>query len=258
MDLHRLLLLAGAANLSLACSSVVPLSSESAAQLASSGEIPVVYRRSPAPWVFCPADDGRSTWESGGAMNDEPRARPPLAEAGGAFPFVLASARGSGTFVLASDIWQDYVDDLTKGLRVPPEDPARATARDFLDLASNTQPSIPFRHEAKEVARARRQALAESFGSAPVLVFRTADWYLVGCFQTFAPWFSVDAELLDPSTGKVYWRDSCRGDFPTQWGLSPSVLDANGGAIYGRIIGERAARCSKELLASFSRGRGSP
>jgi hypothetical protein len=59
------------------------------------------------------------------------------------------------------------------------------------------------------VEGADARSLAKTFGSAPILVFETTRWVLVGCWFTYEPWFNVRATLLDLGSGRVLWRDSC-------------------------------------------------
>ena len=252
----RSALLVSAAALGCACAPAIPLSGRDATQLASVPEIAVAYKKSPAPWVYCPGDIGRETWEhGGGSMNWTPDESTGLALQRGVTGYVvLASLEDAARFRAAGDIWQDIQDDWTKSLQVPPDDPARATARDFLALAGRTGPRLPFQGEAVEVVKGSPQTLSERFGSTPVLVFRTSEWLLVGCFFTYSPWFNVQAALVDPGSGRVLWRDTCDGGFPKTWDQSPSSLDANGRALYVRIIDDRADQCSRELFASFERG----
>jgi len=251
----RSALLVGVGWLGCGCASAVQLSSHDALQLQAATDIPVIYTKSPAPWVYCPGDIGRQTWEHAGSSNWTPDESTLLAAGGLGGALVPVSAEGPGTLRPAGGTWDEIVDEWTKSLQVPPEDPARATARDFLALAGTARTRLPFRPDAEELATGQSKTLADRFGSAPVLVFRTSEWLLVGCFFKFAPWFNVQAALLEPGSGRVLWRDSCGGGFPNgAWTASPSELDANGRALYLKVIRQRAGRCSKDLFASFERG----
>lgn len=232
------------------CAGAVPLSSDERGKLESRSNVPVVYEKSEAPWVYCPTDAGRSTWEGAGAMNGSPAQ--PIPSESVREEVLLASAVGPPTFIQVGDFWDLYEEQATESLRVPPEDPAQATARHFLALAGAGKGPMPFRDEASLVEKASPQALAESFGPGPVLILKTSEWMLVGCYSTYSPWFSVRGELLDTSTGNVLWRDSCHGHFPSTFDRGASELAANGGAMYARVIEERATQCSQELFKSIA------
>jgi len=237
------------------CASPVVLSSIDAAHLKSAADIPVVYKRSPAPYVYCPVDDGRATWETQGLNWSPDKSSPPIVggKSGG---IVLASLESSGAVRLAGDTWENIEDDWTKSLQTPPQDPAQTTASDFLALAGTAGARLPFRTAAEELTGSAT-GLSERFGAAPVLLFRTSDWLLVGCFFTYSPWFTVQATIFEPGSGRVLWRDSCESGFPNgSWKMGPSELNANGRALYSRVIRDRAQRCSQELFASFQRGAG--
>jgi len=231
------------------------LSPRDAAELASVPEIPVVYRKAPPPSVFCPGDVGRQTFESPGAMNGNPEPPSPAIADLEAGTVRLVSA-DEGLYRLAGDFWEDYVDDVTKPLQVPPVDPVQATARSFLALAGEGRAPLPFGRDVKEVASARPEELSRLFGTSPVLVFNASEWLLVGCFQTFDPWFNVRAKIVDPATGRVVWRKSCRGGMPSGGNLNVSTLAASGGALYARLIHDRALECSREIFASLESDRG--
>lgn len=255
----RSALLIGAGWLGYACASPVTLSSRDAAQLQAAADIPVAYKQSGAPWVYCPGDIGRQTWEHAGSSNWSPDESAPLAVGGSGGAVVRASAEGAGTFRLAGGTWEEIEDDWTKSLQTPPEDPARATARAFLALTGDARARLPFRRDAEELATVDSKALSARFGAAPVLVFQTSEWLLVGCFFKYSPWFNVQATLLDPGSGRTLWRNSCGGGFPNGgWSAEPGELNAEGRALYVRVILERAERCSKELFASFERDAGNP
>ena len=193
-------------------------------------------------------------------MNWSPDESTGLAARGaGEATVVTASTKGSGMFRLAGDMWEDFEDEWTKSLQTPPEDPARATAREFLALAGSARVRLRFRRDAEEMPTGGPKALAERFGSAPVLVFQTSEWLLVGCFFKFSPWFNVQAVLLDAASGRVLWRNSCASGFPNgSWSAWPSELDADGRALYARVIHDRADQCSKDLFVDFARDGGSP
>jgi len=190
-------------------------------------------------------------------MNGDPgQPGPPTAdlEAG----TVRLAAADGGLYQLAGDFWEDYVADVTKSLQVPPVDPAQATAHSFLALAREGPTPLKFGRDVKEVASARPEELFRLYGASPVLVFATSEWLLVGCFHTFDPWFNVRAKIVDTASGRVVWRKSCRGGSPSGGSLYASTLAANGGALYGRLIRERARECSREIFASLERDRGVP
>jgi len=245
-----------AACVACSCGSVVALSVKDESRLKSSSDIPVVYVKSTAPWVYCPGDLGRATWMEQGAVEEFWMPPGPVASAWRQAAFAPASYGGPGTFVRVGDFWEDYEEQETKPLRIPPEDPARATARRFLAIASAEQNPIPFRTEAAPVPEAYPAVLTKLYGPGPILVFQTSEWVLVGCFSTYSPWFSVQGQLVDTTEGRVLWRASCGGEFPTTFDWHASDLAAHGGARYARIIDERAAQCSRDLFASLALARG--
>ena len=229
------------------CAPAVPLSRDEAARLASAPPIAVLSVRAPPPWVDCPNDEGQKAWEyPGGARRDD----------GGGSPSVkLASASSAPAPVLrASGIWQSIQDQWTEPLQVPPVDPAAATAAQLLARTKAADVRLPLSGAAEEVRKLDRTALRTRFGESPVLVVEAVRWVLVGCFFTYQPWFDVRATLLRPSTGEVLWRDTCDGAYP---GGSPAPasrdeLTAGNGALYARIIQDRAAACAAQLVTALS------
>lgn len=196
-------------------------------------EIPVVYEPSPGPWVNCPTGEGESVWGGpSGALEPPPSA-----------------------IILAGTLWEDFQAQRTAGLMVPPVDPARATAEEFAAAARNAPRPVPFRDHAERIENTEGAALARRFGTVPVLVFRTYRFVLVGCWYTYTPWYDVRATLLQAGSGKVLWRDTCGESFPPgrPAEYSPAELEANGDALYGRVIEDRAQGCARELFGSFDR-----
>jgi hypothetical protein len=153
--------------------------------------------------------------------------------------------------VSTGGIWENWVEDWTRTIRVPPTDPARATAQRFLELSRSVTTGPAWAGPVVEVASPDVTGLRAGFGSRPILVFQVSRWDLVGCFYTWLPWFDVRATLVDPSSGRVLWRQSCgdgpAGDRPSP--ASPSELDAGGRALYSRIIEDRALQCARALAA---------
>ncbi len=212
-----------AVGLAAGCAHAISPTRSDLERLRTSPDIPVVYRPSTSPWVDCSGDIAASTWSRGGGPS--------------------------------SIVWDQYQNQRTASLRrAPPIDPARATGDRFLALLRAAPSPLPFRESAPPAESTDSGALAKRFGPAPVLVFETTRWVLAGCWHTYQPWFNVRATLLDGS-GKVVWRDTCRGLYPpdSSGEASPTELEANGGALYARAIEERAGRCAEELFANFER-----
>jgi hypothetical protein len=177
-----------------------------------------------------------------------------------AAPVVLASAAGPGAIVPAADLWLDIVNEWTRTLReAPPDDPARATARHLSSLARRGVGAVPLADAVSEVGGEAPAALATRFGPGPFLLVETTRWVLVGCFHEFTPWFNIRATLVEAGTGKVLWRDRCGGAYPAgaraHW---PGALEADGKALYARLIADRAAGCAAALLASLERETAAP
>jgi hypothetical protein len=234
------------------CTSSVRLSPADRDRAAAAERIPVVFTVSSAPWVDCPGDEGRMLWEWPGSRLESPYPAPWIqADLSGPPPRELGAA---GWIVPAGDIWEDYMDEWSKALQTPPEDPARATGRRF--LAGVSPGSLPLAAEPEEVPSADPGSLSARFGPKPVLVFHATRWVLVGCFFTFRPWFDVRATLLDLPSGRVLWRAECGGAYPPSAlpRAGPAALDANGRALYRQVIEARASECSTELLGSFGSG----
>ncbi len=224
--------------------------------LREGSDIPVVYRRSPGPWVDCPGDEGEHVWVFGGVAVGW---RPPASwdEGRPAIATAAASSANPGV-LLAGNVWQDFQDEWTASLReAPPDDPARATAAGFLALSLAAPGPVPLRQSPVPVERADPPALAGTFGDGPVLVFETTRWVLVGCWFTYKIWFVVRATLLDAGSGRVLWRDACGGVYPPPSSpeASPSELEARGKALYAGRIEARAGQCARWLYGRFA-GRG--
>jgi hypothetical protein len=227
------------------CTPAVPLGPGDLRQLRAGSEIPVVYHRSPGPWVDCPGDEGEHVWIHGGSA----MASPPVSGIA-----TLASTGGTAGALLAGNVWQDYEDQWTASLReAPPDDAARATADAFLALSREAPGSVPFRQSPVPVESTDMKSLAGTFGPAPILVFETTRWVLVGCWFTYKPWFNVRATLLDLGSGRVLWRDSCGGVYPSPSSAeaSPSELEARGKSLYASMIRARAQQCARSLSARF-------
>jgi hypothetical protein len=230
------------------CAPSVSLAPGDLERLRAGSGTPVVHLVSRAPQVDCPGDWGEQTWSApGGGLGME--SRPPstlrLAEYS---PAARKPVR------LAGSVWQDVQDQRTGSLRrAPPRDPARATGDGFLSLSQKPPRPAPFPETAVPVESVDRRALEGRFGASPVLVFETTRWVLVGCFDTYQPWFSVRATLLDLASGKVLWREACGGLYPPDPSAqaSPAELEANGKALYARMLDVRAEHCAKELFESF-------
>lgn len=207
--------------LGLGCASPVPMARSALGPLQGGREIPVVYRTPSAPWVDCPGNFGVDTWKKDAAL------------------------------------WESVQEQRTASLRKsPPLDPAGATAARFL-LLSRAAPGHPsFRDRPLPTDTVAPQALSSRFGASPVLVFEATRWVLVGCFYTYQPWYDVRATLLDPSSGRVLWRDACGGLYPPEPRVdaTPDELEANGKELYARMMEGRAESCASELLARFDEG----
>ncbi len=214
----RIAALLAATALANGCARSVPLARRELEWLRTISEIPVVYRTSPSPWVDCPGDTGPRAWSRDGN---------------------------------SSTIWDQFQNQRTASLRsAPPTDPARATGDRFLSLLHAAPNPLPVRERPLPAESVDLQTLSRQFGSAPVLVFETTRWVLAGCWYSYQPWFQVRATLLDLASGRVVWRDSCCGLFPPDQSreATPSELEANGKALYARMIEERAGRCASELF----------
>ena len=241
-----------AAVLSFACAPSVRLEPTDLARLRTSAEVPAVHVVSRAPWVDCPGDWGERTWSApDGGLGMHSQSQPAI---------VLSAHTPAVTrpwTIPAGSLWEDVQDQRTKSLRgAPPRDPARATADDFLSLSRAEGAPIRFSESAAPVDRIDRRAIERRFGASTVLVFEATRWVLVGCFFTYQPWFNVRATLVDQTSGRVLWRETCGGAYPPgPWGeASPADLEANGKALYAHMIEARAERCAKELFESFARG----
>jgi hypothetical protein len=232
----RMLALPSVALLVACASAPAPIQEFDLARLQGSPEIPVVHRASPAPVVDCPGNEGERIWTLPGTERDRP---PPLV--------LPASAQGG-------NIWQQFSNQYTESLRrSPPADPAGATGGAFAAAAAGTPAQLPFQPVAAPIDSAAADALLARFGGAPVLLFETTRFVLVGCFYKYQPWFSVRATLLDPS-GAVLWRDACGGLYPPiDYAASAPDLEANGKELYTRLLDYRARGCAQDLVKSFAR-----
>ncbi|MGA8893212.1 MAG: hypothetical protein WB493_16750 [Anaeromyxobacteraceae bacterium] len=221
--------------LGVACAGSVPIARDEAARLSGAAPIPVLWVRTPAPWVDCPADEGKKTWEMPGSARE-----------GSAPPIEFAAAPG-GT-------WDTIQDEWTRTLQVPPVDPAAATAERLVARARAS--STPIALADPEVAPATPDpaALSSRFGAGPVLVVRSPRFVLVGCYFTYRPWFTARAVLVRPSSGEVLWRETCGGTYPD--GDAPPAsrddLEAWGRSLYASILAERADACGARLLGSLA------
>ncbi len=231
-----------------ACLSTVPLAPADAARLGGSPPIPVAWIESPAPAVYCPADEGQKVWEY-------PSSRLETTPSG--VPVVRVSA-GAG-WPAPGGAWQTIQDQWTRSIQVPPVDPAAATARAFVEGQGAAPGGPTWSREVVEVRSARPRDLERWSRSAAVLVFEVVRWDLVGCFFEYKPWFDVRATLVDTASGRVEWRDQCGEGPPDRWpkGAAPAELSANDGALYARIIEARATQCANTLGARL-RGVGPP
>ncbi len=242
--------LLAAAVVGMACASSISLTSGDLERLRASSGVPVVHLVSRAPWVDCPGDWGERTWSApGGGLGMGSRSPSAVLLAGYA-PAANELVR------LAGSTWEDVQDGRTQSLRKsPPRDPARATGDDFLSLSLAGPHPVPFREDAVPVDSVGRRALESRFGTSPVLVFEATRWVLVGCFYDYQPWFNVRATLLELGSGKVMWRDTCGRMYPPDGfaQASPAELEANGKALYARMMEARAERCAEELFSSFDR-----
>lgn len=237
-----------AAVVATACASAIPLDVASAGRLRSASSIAVAWVASGEPRVECPSDEGVKTWEFPGS-----RLEPPAGPAGPVRLVSFATPAAWPALRAPGGTWATIVGEWTESLRVPPVDPALATARAFL------------RYE-----RARPGGLA--WGAAPVqardvgspvsgskadlvLLVEARRFSLLGCYFRFSPWFDARATLLDTSTDRVLWRDACDDDVgpgagPEAW---PSDLTADGGALYARTIEARAEACAGHLSRALHR-----
>jgi len=211
------LALAGAFLSLVGCRGPVALAHADRAQLEALPAIPVVYRRSPAPGVDCSMDVNYET-----------------------------------------DVSCQIADQITASLRdSSPVDPAQATAVSFLDLIRDEQQRPRFGGKVHLAHRADLLAERGRTGLAPVLLFETTRWSLVGSFYSYRPSIIVRATLLNRSNGTVLWRDACANLIPPpSWRKEATVaeLSANGKALYRSMIDDEARRCAGELLADYSAG----
>lgn len=232
------------------CAPTVTLAPGDLERLRAGSGTPVVHLVSRAPGVDCPGDWGEQTWSApGGGLGMESRP-PSTLRLAGYRPATRNPVR------LAGSLWEDVQDQRTESLRkAPPRDPARATGDSFLSLSQRAPHPAPFRETVTPVESVDRRALEKQFGAPPVLFFETTRWVLVGCFDSYQPWFSVRATLLDLGSGKVLWREACGGLYPPDpfAQASPAELEANGKALYARMLDVRAERCARELFNSFAR-----
>jgi hypothetical protein len=239
---------AAALLLAAACTPAVPLSRDEGARLAAAPEVPVLWVRAAPPWVDCQAEEGQKVWEyPGSGWNGE--AAPPTR---------LASAGRSPVVLGAGNIWQAIQDQWTEPLQTPPVDPASVTARHLVARAREAGIGLPLAAP-REISRRELSALERQAGAAPFLLVETPRFVLAGCFFTYQPWFEARAAILEPGTGRTLWRDTCAGTFPDPAWPPPSTRDellAGDGALYARILEQRAADCAGWLVARLAAGRG--
>lgn len=236
-----------------ACAGSVPIARDEAARLSAAAPVPVLWVRTPAPWVDCPADEGKKTWEMPGSADRRPGPPIDLASSSG-MPAAASSTAPGGT-------WDTIQDQWTQSLKVPPVDPAAATAARIVERARASSPPIALADPLEAPASPDAAALVSPIGATPVLVVRSPRFVLVGCYFTYRPWFTVRAVLVRPATGEVLWRDTCGGTYPD--GVAPPAsredLEAAGRWLYASILAERADACGASLLRSLSGGEaGSP
>jgi hypothetical protein len=228
-----------------ACAGSVPIARDEAARLSGAAPIPVLWVRTPAPWVDCPADEGKKTWEMPGSAREGP-APPVELAAAPARPVAGASAPG-GTWETIQDAW-------TRTLQVPPVDPAAATAERLVARARASSIPIALADPVEAPAMPDPAALPSRPGAAPVLVVHSPRFVLVGCYFTYRPWFTARAVLVRPATGEVLWRETCGGTYPD--GDAPPAsrddLEASGRSLYASILADRADACGARLLRSLS------
>jgi hypothetical protein len=226
-----------------ACAGAVPIARDEAARLSAPAAIPVLWVRTPAPWVDCPADEGKKTWEMPGS-----------ADRRGALPVELAAAPAPvATSSAPGGTWETIQDQWTRSLQVPPVDPAAATAERLVARARAASPSIALADPVQAPASPDPAALAARFGASPVIVVRSPRFVLVGCYFTYRPWFTARAVLVRPATGEVLWRDDCGGTYPD--GEAPPAsrddLEASGRWLYASILADRADACGARLVRSL-------
>ncbi len=236
--------LAAATLVAAGCASAVPLSQADQARLSTLPSVPVLYVRASPPWVDCENDEGQKVWEFPGSALDGAVA-PPLRIAGGGPPVV-----GAG------NIWQAIEDQWTEPLRSPPVDPATATAAAL--VARAREAGVPFPLSVpREIHDASPATLRSEGGGGPVLVVEIPRFVLAGCFFTYQPWFTARAAILRTGDGTVAWRQTCEGTFPDPARPPPSSRDellAGDGALYRRVLEERAAGCAAVLVSALPGG----
>jgi len=231
------------------CAGSVRLGSADRDRLRGGPDIAVAYEKSPHPWVDCRGDEGKEVWTFGGAA----MAWPPPARRGPVVELVSAPQRP----LLAGDTWTDIEEEWTKTLREsPPEDPARATAGALLALATRAPGSMPLGQSVEEAPAAGPRSLAARPGAGPILSVKATRWVLSGCFFKYTPWFTAEATLLEAGTGRVLWRHSCGGMYPSPGyrEAEAAELEADGQSLYRSLIEQRAAQCARAFLRSLEGG----
>jgi hypothetical protein len=248
--MSKLISLLGAIAVNAGCAPSVPLTRSEFERLRGTASVPAVHVLSRTPEVDCPGDWGEQTWSApGGDVAMGPAAPSTILRAG------YAPARKTPV-IRAGSLWEDAQAQRTESLRnAPPRDPALVTRDGFLSFSAREVRPVPFTGNAAPMKSGDRRALERRFGNAPVLVFETTRWVLVGCFYTYQPWFNVRATLIEAGSGRVLWRETCGGLYPPDpfADASPAELEGNGKALYARMIDERAQRCAEELFTSFIR-----
>ncbi len=226
------------------CASAVPLDRAGAERLRTATSVRVAWVAAGGAEVECPSDEGVKTWEYPGSRLDPPEAGPRIA------PASLAAPVGVPVIPATGGLWETIVGQWTESVRVPPVDPARATARALLDDARSLPGGDAWAGPPVEL---RDPSPAGLPGADLVLVVEARRFVLLGCYFRFSPWFDARATLLEPASGRVLWRASCREDVgpgagPEAW---PSELAADGGALYARRIEARARTCADHLAGEL-------
>lgn len=227
-----------------ACASAVPLDRAGAERLRTAASVRVAWVSAGGADVECPSDEGMKTWEYPSSRLDVPGAPVPV------LPASFATPSGAPVIPATGGLWETIVGQWTESVRVPPIDPARATARALLEDARALPGGAAWSGPPVEL---RQPSPAGLPGADLVLVVEARRFVLLGCYFRFSPWFDARATLLEPASGRVLWRATCREDVgpgagPEAW---PSELAADGGALYARRIEARARTCADHLAGEL-------